>query len=245
MSTLFISDLHLAPERPKITRAFFSFLENEAVKADALYILGDLFEAWIGDDDPSPFCRDVIQKLSALTRGTNQQKGTPTWFQHGNRDFLVGRRFARETGCILMPEHHVIDLYGTNVLLLHGDTLCTRDLAYQKFRRKVRNPVGTWLLAHLPLKKRLAIASDWRMKSMNANTNKSDNIMDVTPDEVERLMKKYQVRHMIHGHTHRPGQHRHANGERTVLGDWHDKGWVLEADANRMNLRSFPIPSAD
>lgn len=240
MSTLFISDLHLAPERPDITRAFFAFLENHA-NADALYILGDLFEAWIGDDDPSEFCRDVVHKLREFSGASGKHKQIPLYFQHGNRDFLVGRRFARETGCTLLPEHYVIDLYGEKVLLLHGDTLCTSDLAYQKFRRKVRNPIATWLLAHLPLKKRLKIASEWRTKSRQANTNKADNIMDVTPQEVIRLMEKYSVKRMIHGHTHRPDRHQHISGERIVLGDWQDNGWVVEADQDRIELRSFVL----
>ena len=240
MSILFISDLHLAPERPEITRAFYDFLECEAVNAQALYILGDLFEAWVGDDDPSQFLAEIVARLRAVS-----DTGTELYFLHGNRDFMVGKRFAKAAGCTLLPEHHVIDLYGEKVLLLHGDTLCTEDIAYQKFRRKVRNPVGTWLLNRLPLNKRLQIAADWRAKSMNANSNKASNIMDVTASEVERLMAKYGVTRMIHGHTHRPDRHQHNNGERIVLGDWHDKGWVLAADNNHLELRSFDIAAAN
>ncbi|WIO73166.1 UDP-2,3-diacylglucosamine diphosphatase [Porticoccaceae bacterium LTM1] len=237
MTTLLISDLHLAPERPAITKAFYDFLENEASKAEALYILGDLFEAWVGDDDPSEFLADVISKLRKLS-----DSGTRLYFLHGNRDFLVGKRFAKAAGCILLPEHHVIDLYGDKVLLLHGDTLCTKDIDYQRFRRKVRNPIGTWLLTRIPLKKRLQIAADWRAKSMQANSNKASNIMDVTPDEVERLLRKYGVSKMVHGHTHRPGRHHHNNGERIVLGDWEDYGWCLRARNNgSLELESFPI----
>ncbi|MDM3871111.1 UDP-2,3-diacylglucosamine diphosphatase [Porticoccus sp. W117] len=236
MTTLFISDLHLAPERPEITQAFYDFLNGEAREAKELYILGDLFEAWVGDDDPSEFLADIKRQLRSLS-----DSGTHIYFLHGNRDFMVGKRFAKATGCTLLPEHHVIDLYGERVLLLHGDTLCTDDLAYQKFRRKVRNPLGTWLLGRLPLKKRLQIAADWRNKSMNANSNKSSNIMDVNGDEVERFFNQFGVKTMIHGHTHRPARHHHDGGERIVLGDWHHHGWVLTADENCLELSSFAI----
>ncbi|UTW45730.1 UDP-2,3-diacylglucosamine diphosphatase [bacterium SCSIO 12696] len=236
MTTLFISDLHLAPERPEITQAFYEFLENEAKQADALYILGDLFESWVGDDDPSEFLANIKSRLRALTTS-----GTHLYFTHGNRDFMVGKRFAKATGCTLLPEHHVIDLYGQRVLLLHGDTLCTDDIDYQKFRRKVRNPLGTGLLRCIPLKKRLQIAADWRDKSMNANSNKASNIMDVNGDAVERLFAKYHVDKMIHGHTHRPARHHHNGGERIVLGDWHHHGWILTADQNNLELSSFEI----
>ncbi|MCV6603943.1 MAG: UDP-2,3-diacylglucosamine diphosphatase [Porticoccaceae bacterium] len=237
MATLFISDLHLAPERPKVTQAFYDFLTKEAQQAEALYILGDLFEAWVGDDDPSDFLAEVKTRLRKLS-----DSGTKLYFLHGNRDFMVGKRFARATGCTLLPQHHVIDLYGQRLLLLHGDTLCTDDIAYQKFRRKVRNPLGTWLLNRLPLKKRLQIAADWRAKSMNANSNKASNIMDVNGDEVERLFSQYRVKKMVHGHTHRPARHNHNSGERIVLGDWHHQGWVLKADQSSLELTSFAIP---
>ena len=233
---LFISDLHLAPERPEVTQAFYDFLDNQAKQAEALYILGDLFEAWVGDDDPSQFLAQIKARLLDLS-----DSGTQLYFLHGNRDFMVGKHFARATGCTLLPQHHVIDLYGQRVLLLHGDTLCTDDIDYQKFRRKVRNPFGTWLLRRIPLKKRLQIAADWRAKSMNANSNKASNIMDVNGDAVEQLFSKYQVSTMIHGHTHRPDRHQHTSGERIVLGDWHHLGWVLAADGNGLELNSFPI----
>ena len=237
MSTLLISDLHLSPERPAVTQAFFEFLEHQAREASALYILGDLFEAWIGDDDPSELARAVISALKTLS-----DRGTKLYFLHGNRDFLVNKRFAREAGCTLLPEHHVANLEGHKILLLHGDTLCIEDVDYQKFRRKARHPVFRWLLSHLPLKKRQQIARDWRTKSMAANSNKSDNIMDVTDSEVERLMTKYQVNTMIHGHTHRPNHHRHKNGERLVLGDWHHNGWFIRVAKNAApELISFPI----
>lgn len=236
MSTLFISDLHLAPERPEVTRAFFEFLDTRVRRAEALYILGDLFEAWIGDDDPADLAQQVADKIRTLGDG-----GVKVFFLHGNRDFLVGKRFAKRSGCTLLPEHTTIDLYGRPVLLLHGDTLCLDDVAYQKFRNKVRNPVSKWLMTHLPLKKRQQIARDWRDKSMQANSNKSDNIMDVSAAEVERLMTKFATSTMIHGHTHRPARHQHNSGERLVLGDWQQHGWVIEATPQSLELSSFPI----
>ena len=237
MTTLVISDLHLSPDRPAVSRAFFDFLKNEAQQAEALYILGDLFEAWVGDDDPAPLSRDVILALKELAGS-----GTELYFMQGNRDFLIDKRFARETGCTLLPDHYVAQLEGQKILLLHGDTLCIGDEQYQKFRRKARHPVFRWCLNHLPLKTRQNIAASWRSKSMKVNANKSDNIMDVTPSEVERIMEKYQVNTMIHGHTHRPNRHHHKNGERIVLGDWHHHGWFIRVTENTPpELISFPI----
>ena len=237
MSVLLISDLHLSPERPAVTRAFFAFLHHEARKADALYILGDLFESWIGDDDPAPLAREVIGELKQLS-----DSGTQLYFMHGNRDFMIARQFARETGCTIMPEHHLTKLAGQPMLLLHGDTLCTDDVEYQKFRRISRNKIVQFVLRHLPLKKRQKIAANLRRKSMQANANKADNIMDVTPSEVERMMKAYGVKRMIHGHTHRPDRHALPFGERLVLGDWHHHGWYIRVDGTQQpELISFPI----
>tara|TARA_R110001592_G_scaffold356455_4_gene658385 strand:+ start:10561 stop:11274 length:714 start_codon:yes stop_codon:yes gene_type:complete len=237
MTTLVISDLHLSPDRPAASRAFFDFLKNEAQQAKALYILGDLFEAWVGDDDPAPLSRDVISALKELG-----DSGTELYFMQGNRDFLIDKRFAHETGCTLLPDHYVAQLEGQKILLLHGDTLCIGDEQYQKFRRKARHPVFRWCLNHLPLKTRQNIAASWRSKSMKVNANKSDNIMDVTPSEVERVLEEYQVNIMIHGHTHRPNRHQHKNGERIVLGDWHHNGWYIRVTENTSpELISFPI----
>lgn len=237
MPTLLISDLHLSPERPAVTQAFLGFLKDQAQQANALYILGDLFEAWVGDDDPAPLSREVIAALKVLT-----DNGTELYLMQGNRDFLIDKRFARETGCTLLPDHYVAQLEGHNLLLLHGDTLCTGDEQYQRFRRKARHPVFRWCLNHLPLRTRQNIAKNWRAKSMNANSNKPDNIMDVTASEVERQMEKYQVSTMIHGHTHRPNRHQHKQGERLVLGDWHHHGWYISVTENvAIELISFPI----
>ncbi len=238
MTLLFISDLHLSKERPAITRAFFRFMDEHAANADALYILGDLFEAWIGDDDPDEPARAVVAALRRLS-----DKGVRVYFLHGNRDFLVGRRFARETGCTLLGDYHLINPCGQNILLCHGDTLCTADHSYQRFRRQVRNPLYRWLLAHLPLKKRQAIATDWRARSRAANSNKAANIMDVTPEAVEQQLEKYDAALLIHGHTHRPGVHHHRNGDRVVLGDWDKLGWYVRIEGDVVDLVDFPIDS--
>jgi UDP-2,3-diacylglucosamine hydrolase len=237
MPTLLISDLHLSPERPAVTQAFLGFLKDLAQQANALYILGDLFEVWVGDDDPAPLSLEIISALKELT-----DNGTELYLMQGNRDFLIDKRFARETGCILLPDHYEAQLEGHHLLLLHGDTLCTRDEQYQRFRRKARHPIFRWCLNHLPLKTRQNIAKNWRTKSMNLNANKPDNIMDVTTSEVERQMEKYHVSTMIHGHTHRPNRHQHKQGERLVLGDWHHRGWYIRVTENTApELISFPV----
>ena len=236
MTTLFISDLHLDPQRPAVIRAFFDFLQGKARDSEALYILGDLFEAWIGDDDPSTLARETIAALRNLS-----DAGTSVYLMRGNRDFMIGKGFARQTGCELLPDYAAIDLYGRKTLLLHGDTLCTEDINYQKFRRKVRNPLVWWAIRCLPLSSRQKLAAHWRSGSMTANANKPDNIMDVTLSEIERLLKKHNCSTIIHGHTHRPGRHSQENGERFVLGDWDQSGWYIEASPSQLEIISFPI----
>jgi len=241
LTTLFISDLHLCAERPEVNAAFFHFLLSDAAEADALYILGDLFEAWIGDDDPAALSQQVIRALRALTDG-----GTRLYFLHGNRDFAVGKRFARETGASLLKDHALVSLGNEQVLVLHGDTLCTDDVAYQKFRRRIRNPLLLGLMRRLPLKTRQNIGIKGREKSMAANSNKSASIMDVTPGTVSSMMKAYGVTTMIHGHTHRPCCHElllddGSAARRIVLGDWGSKGWVVTARDKEITLSSFAI----
>ncbi len=241
MSTLFISDLHLCPERPEINAAFFDFLQNTAAGAEALYILGDLFEAWIGDDDPAPLSQQVIHALRALTDG-----GTRLYFLHGNRDFAVGKRFARETGATLLKDHALVTLDGEQVLVLHGDTLCTDDVAYQKFRCRIRNPLLLAIMRRLPLSTRQNIGIKGREKSMAANSNKSAGIMDVSPATVRAMMAQYGVTTMIHGHTHRPCCHELVLDDgkaarRIVLGDWGSQGWVVTVDNEGPKLSSFDI----
>ena len=236
MDALFISDLHLSDDRPDITGAFVSFLENKAITAKRFYILGDLFEAWIGDDDPSKLARTVISALNRLS-----QTNTKVFVQQGNRDFLLGKRFASETGATLLSDYEVITSGDKQFLLCHGDTLCLDDVDYIKFRRKVRNPIYSWVLVHMPLKFRQNLAANWRAKSMAANSNKATNIMDATPSEVDRLLAHYNCSVMIHGHTHRPKVHQHTNGVRYVLGDWDKQGWYVNLEQGETELVSFDI----
>ena len=235
--TLFIADLHLSTGRPDITAAFLRFMEEEAVHAEALYVLGDLFEFWIGDDEPSPFHRQV-----AAAFRTCSERGTPVYFIHGNRDFMVGRRFAAEAGMTLLPERRVIDLYGEPTLIMHGDTLCTDDAGYQRYRRITRWRWLQWLFLRLPLRRRIAIAEGIRGRSAQSKQDKMMQVMDVNQAEVERQMNAAGVRRLIHGHTHRPAIHDFTlagrPARRIVLGDWYTQGSVLAVGPRGVELQS-------
>ena len=238
MSTLFISDLHLSAERPAITALFLEFLRARARAAETLYILGDLFEYWIGDDSAAhPDYRPLIEGLRALT-----ESGVPVFVMHGNRDFLLGADFERATGCRLLPDPSVIDLYGEAVLLMHGDTLCTDDVAYLKFRQMVRNPDWVKMFLGKTIAERVAIVRDYREVSKAATATKKPEIMDVNVGAVEAALKQHSVRHLIHGHTHRPAQHQLTlDGtavRRTVLGDWYDQGSVLVCEPGSCRLEN-------
>jgi len=236
----FIADLHLSENRPDITACFFSFLENDAPQAKALYILGDLFEYWIGDDDDDLF---VIQVADALKQLNNT--GTTLYFIHGNRDFLLGKKYAEKAGLILLPESHVIDLYGKKTLIMHGDTLCTRDIEYQKFRKKSRSWWWQFMIKSLPLSTRKKIAKNYRTKSAAAKQDKSLEIMDVTANEVEKQLIKAQSFLLIHGHTHRPAEHNimldNQSAKRIVLGDWYEQGAWLKVTSKEMTLLQQPF----
>jgi len=228
---LFISDLHLTPHRPAINHAFFGFLRSEARSAQALYILGDLFDYWIGDDDlDDPFNASIAAGLRALA-----QSGCAVSFMPGNRDFLIGSRFAAAAGMRTLADPTLIDLAGTATLLLHGDTLCTGDIAYQEFRTKVH--AEAWQQAFLarPIAERRAIALGLREESRIEQGSKSDAIMDVVPAAVETAFLAHGCTRMIHGHTHRPACHRHCMGasacERWVLGAWYVRGSYLRCDS--------------
>ncbi|WP_087026020.1 UDP-2,3-diacylglucosamine diphosphatase [Thaumasiovibrio subtropicus] len=228
MNTYFIADLHLSDSRPDITACFLHFMRDmTAKKPDALYVLGDLFEMWIGDDETNPFLETIKTAFKAFT-----DTGIPCYYIHGNRDFMIGKRFAKETGMTLLDEHTVIDLYGTPTLILHGDTLCLGDEQYQKYRKRVHQPWLQWLFMRLPLAYRVKIGNKIRASSGKTKQTKSLNIMDVTLDEVERRFQFHNVAHMIHGHTHRPNIHQHQFGERIVLGDWYEQGSVLKCSDN-------------
>lgn len=226
MTTLFIADLHLEEARPDISAIFFKFLKEEAVAAKALYILGDLFEVWIGDDDTSAFNQSVIQ---ALRQTAN--RGTAVYFMRGNRDFLIGKRFRREAGCHILPDEQLINLGGQPTLLMHGDTLCTRDEKYLRFRKKSRNFLVQKLFLLKPLAKRKEMAQQARKTSYDHTRSAAPEIMDVTQSEVERVMLKHQTTRLIHGHTHRPAVHEFSlDGQiatRTVLAPWHERGSAL------------------
>lgn len=236
----FISDLHLEPQRNDITSAFLHFLDHIKPDASALYILGDFFEAWIGDDDNSRFVNSIKNSLKELI-----ECGVPVYFCHGNRDFVLGRRFARETGVNLLQEEEVIDLFGQNALLLHGDQLCTDDVEYQAFRTKVRDPNWQSKMLAYPLWVRKLIATYLRHRSRKAHKGKSMEIMDVNQGAVEKTLEKYTVNIMIHGHTHRPAEHElslaSGRAKRIVLGDWDKSGWYYRVDQASAELISFPL----
>jgi UDP-2,3-diacylglucosamine hydrolase len=239
MATLFISDLHLESDRPDITAQFLKFLKEEAAGASALYILGDLFESWIGDDDPDPEKRRVVLALRQLTKS-----GVPCYFMHGNRDFLLGSRFARDTGCTPLADGTVVAVEGQKVLLLHGDVLCIDDHSYQRLRRIVRNPFVQLLFRQLPLKPRLSITDKVRIGSRKHTGKTAGEIMDVNQQAVTETMKTHGVNLLLHGHTHRPAIHPITiDGQpatRIVLGDWDKQGSVLRWDQNGYELKTIP-----
>ncbi len=235
--TLFVSDLHLDNKRPHIVAAFCDFLTS-IKDTDALYILGDLFEFWIGDDDPAIGLESVIDALNNLSNS-----GTPIYFIHGNRDFLIGKTFAKNTNCKILPEKTVVDLYGTPTLIMHGDTLCTDDVAYQNYRKKARNKWIQRTLLLLSAKQRLKIAERLRDKSISATQEKHPEIMDVNQTAVEKTMLSHNVKCLIHGHTHRPAIHdfsiNDTSYKRIVLGDWYEQGSVLKCTPNGMTLETI------
>jgi UDP-2,3-diacylglucosamine hydrolase len=234
--TFFVADLHLTDERPVATGRFFRFLQDEAAGADALYILGDLFEAWVGDDHDEQVAHDTAQWLKALV-----EAGTRVFFMHGNRDFMLAARYAARSGMTLLADPARIDLYGTPTLLMHGDTLCTDDLAYQAFRRRVRRPLMLSLLRRLPFAWRRRLARQARAGSEAAKAGKAADIMDVNADAVVSVLREQQVRRLIHGHTHRPAQHIHTvdghDCERWVLPDWYARWGYVVCDAAGCALR--------
>lgn len=227
MTTLFISDLHLEESRPDITDAFLGFLQEKAHGVEQLYILGDFFEAWIGDDERTPLQEQIAAALCAVS-----ESGTEIFLMHGNRDFLIGHDFCDRAGATLLDDPTVVDLYGTPTLLMHGDSLCTADVEYQKFRANMRNPQWQQMILQRPLADRQQMARQLREISMTKNQGKAETIMDVTPEEVVKDMEAHGVQRLIHGHTHRPAEHHlQANGQpakRIVLGDWDTHVWWLE-----------------
>lgn len=239
MSTLFIADLHLDDSRPQITSLFEQYLAGDEVRhADALYILGDLVEAWIGDDDDA----ELPQRIARATRAV-RDTGIPVYFMVGNRDFLLGEAFAERAGFTLLDDGAVHDLYGTPTLLMHGDALCTDDVAYQAVRRNVRTPEWKAQVLAMSLDARRAFAAKAREDSRAHTGSTQETIMDVNADAVAEAMRNADAKHLIHGHTHRPAVHRFEldgqAAERIVLGDWYEQGSVLRVTPEGRELRAF------
>jgi len=239
MTTLFISDLHLESGQPEIGKQFLSFLAGEARAAEALYILGDLFEVWLGDDDPNPYYGEMKLALRELS-----DTGVPAYFMHGNRDFMIGADFASETGLTILEDPTVVDLYGEKVLLCHGDSLCTDDVRYQQFRAMTRAPKWQTMMLAKSIEERIALALQMRKESMERGESLSDEIMDVNHDAVAGAMAEQSVEVMLHGHTHRPAVHSFDLGDRTatriVLGDWYEQGSVVRWDGDGPRLEVMP-----
>jgi len=237
--TLFISDLHLSDERPEITALFSQFLENDAAQARALYILGDLFEVWLGDDAVLPAYQPVMDGILALAT-----RGVPVYVMHGNRDFLIGERFVQESSCRLLEDPTVIELDGKRTLLMHGDTLCTDDVEYQHFRTQIRNPDTQRQFLALPINERIAVAKHYRQESRERSRGKAEDIMDVNQGAVMDIMRQHGVYQLIHGHTHRPAVHSFTldnhSAQRIVLGDWYEQASILRCSLGKCRLETYP-----
>jgi len=240
-TTLFISDLHLDARRPAITDVFLAFLAGlDASACAGVYILGDLFEAWIGDDSDDAHDQRVLAALGITT-----ERGIPIWVMHGNRDFLLGEGFTQATGCTLLADPTLIELNGEPTLLMHGDTLCTDDIEYQQFRSVVRNPVWQQQFLAKPIAERRAIAANLRETSRQRTGEKTAEIMDVNAQAVATILREYQTPRLIHGHTHRPAVHDllidGVPTQRIVLGDWFEQGSVLRCDDAGIRLETLPL----
>ena len=233
--TLFISDLHLDPECPAVTDLFLELLDRRARTADAIYILGDLFEAWVGDDDTSPMNQAVCEGMKQCAIA-----GTPVFIMHGNRDFLLGAQFAAASGCTLLDDPALIDLYGTPTLLMHGDLLCTDDKEYMAFRAMVRDTEWQRKLLSRSLEERQLMAREMRDRSREQTGGKPEAIMDVNKEAVIKIMTEHKVQRLIHGHTHRPAIHELVisgkPAQRIVLGDWYEQGSLLECATSGCRL---------
>lgn len=236
----FISDLHLSAEQPALTQLFIHYLQNQATEADALFMLGDIFEVWLGDDMILPEYQAAIDAINNLT-----SQGTPVYVMYGNRDFLMRDQFEELTGTQLINDPTIIDLYGTPTLLMHGDMLCTDDVDYQEFRSMVRNSKWQDTFLAKTADERLTIAKEYREKSKAATQNKKNDIMDVNQQEVTRTMQHYQATQLIHGHTHRPDIHHFTIDDtevcRIVLADWNESGSYLTCDGDGCQKKTFTL----
>jgi UDP-2,3-diacylglucosamine hydrolase len=238
MTTLFISDLHLDASRPHITRQFLEFLEREAASAKALYILGDLFEAWIGDDVSDDVGDAVADGLAKL-----HSRGVPCFYIHGNRDFLIGDAYARRARMTLLPDPSIVEIAGKDVLLMHGDSLCTDDRAYQEFKAQVRDPSWQRQFFARSIREREQFAARARAESQRYTRSARDTLMDVNADAVVDILRHSGTLRLIHGHTHRPARHEidvnAKTAERIVLGDWYEQGSVLRVAPDRIELTTL------
>ncbi|MFK8030808.1 MAG: UDP-2,3-diacylglucosamine diphosphatase [Gammaproteobacteria bacterium] len=236
--TVFLSDVHLDVSRPEVTTQLTDFLNNLSDTVERLYIVGDLFEAWIGDDAPGPVGEQLIEILRTLS-----ERNIEGYFTHGNRDFLIGQTFAQQTGFSLLPDETVIDCYGTPVLLLHGDTLCTDDTDYQTLRATLRNPDFQANLMAMSVPQRLELAQQLRAASASEMSNKTEDIMDANQNTVIEALQRNNVSVMLHGHTHRPNVHTFSIDDtpcqRIVLGDWFEQGSVVYWSADGFELQSL------
>ncbi|WP_144206550.1 UDP-2,3-diacylglucosamine diphosphatase [Shewanella donghaensis] len=236
MKTIFMGDLHLSADRPDISQAFIDYLNSDLSDVEALYIIGDLFEVWTSDDIAEPFTDVIASHIKQVSARI------PVYFIHGNRDFMIGKLFAAKSGMVLLPEIKVLDLYGVKTVVLHGDSLCTLDKAYQRFRSFRNSFLVKWTYCHLPKSTRQKIAADIRSKSQSSNQDKSYVIMDVEQSAVDELLAKTQTQRMIHGHTHRPAIHELAdNKQRIVVGDWYEQGSILIVDQHSTKLEKLPF----
>lgn len=244
MTTLFIADLHLSPQNKALIQLTIEFLDTQTKDVDALYLLGDIFNTWLGDDIVPVEFEPLITRLQQL-----HQMGIKTFLMVGNRDFMIGKQFAERCGCQLIAEPIIIDLYGKKTLLIHGDSLCIDDTSYQRYRRVTRNKLLQWCFLRLPVGYRQNISDKIKQKSREQKQYKSSMIMDVNPLEVERVMQQHDVQYLIHGHTHRPAIHvftlENKPAYRIVLGDWDNAISVLKCDDRQFVLYDHRILEKD
>ena len=236
MKPRFISDIHLSEDTPHLTNAFKTFLNESKQKCTHLFILGDLFEIWIGDDDENAFIEEIKKTLIDFT--TN---GPETFFMHGNRDFLLGENFANEVGISILPDPYTLDINGLRVILSHGDFLCTDDVDYINFRNQVRSKDWQNDFLSKNIEERKQIAQSLRSDSKKATSDKSLEITDANLETVNKFIKEHNPDIFIHGHTHRPKIHQHDSTQRIVLGDWDNSGWYLLITENSLDLKEFNI----
>lgn len=237
MSALFISDLHIDQTRPAVLAGLQRLVDAEASTVDSLFILGDLVEVWVGDDDDGPIAAAIRETLRAASRRCR------LFVMHGNRDFLIGPQFAADAGATLLDDPSIVEVDHQRILVAHGDAYCTRDTEYQRLRTMFRSPAWQGHVLASSLDERRALAASLRAKSIAANENKAANIMDVTPDSVQQALDEAEASLMVHGHTHRPGIHDLGNGRRRiVLGDWDPCGWKLRLEGGDAELSCFPLP---